>query len=410
MNIHSIFFKLNALFIVALAATILAGVMTVIQLDKRDQTELLVKSRLVMHTWRTEGVKPLDLIRELGLVEVKQPWRTDVLKQEIARRKSQKNMRHIRMGAVKIIPTRTYLYLWINTRNFTILLRQKQSRQKRLLMPILFFGGMVILLGMIYWLLRRSLLPIRKLEEDIRRYGEGETPRDDMFSQGQDEIARVGNAFYASARRTQQLIRSRQLFVRNIFHELNTPVTKGKILAELTEDPKTRSMLDSIFSRLVSLLRELAQMEQITSEDTELVTRPIRIVELIDQARDLLYMDDTIPTNVTDQMMEADFATMSVAFKNLIDNARKYGKNLMIQSTEKGIEFISDGDPLPHPLAYYIEPFASGEGHRTGEGFGLGLYIVDAIARKHRMHLTYRYREGKNIFALEYVSSRNDNL
>jgi len=400
MNIHSIFFKLNALFVVALLATVLAGVMTVKQLDKRDQNDLLVKSRLIMQTWRTERVKPGKLIGELGLIEVSPPWPQTVQRYLQAHHGPSPDLAQPPYRTVEVFAASGYLYLWIRTRQFDLLLREKQSRQSRLLVPILFFGGMVILLGMIYWLLRQSLLPIRRLEADIRRYGEGKAPDQEIFSGGQDEIARVGNAFYTSARRTRKLIRSRQLFVRNIFHELNTPVTKGKILAELTEDPRTRSMLDSIFSRLASLLRELAQMEQVTSDDTRIERRPVRIVELIDQARDLLYLDEPIPSNVTDQVMEADFALMSIAFKNLIDNALKHGKDLTIRYRNGAVEFISDGDPLQHPLSWYTEPFASGEG-RHGEGFGLGLYITKEIAEKHGMRLTYRHEEGHNIFALE---------
>ena len=209
----------------------------------------------------------------------------------------------------------------------------------------------------------------------------------------------MGNAFYASAHQTRRLIQSRQLFVRNIFHELNTPVTKGKILAELVEEPRTQSMLDSIFSRLASLLKELAQMEQITSQDTRLQLRPVRILDLVDQARDLLYLDEPIPVDITEEQMNADFPTMSIAFKNLIDNGRKYGRNLRIVSGKDGIAFISEGVPLAHPLSYYVEPFASGDTH-PGEGFGLGLYIVDQIVRKHGMTFQYRYENGMNIFAV----------
>jgi two-component system OmpR family sensor kinase len=128
-------------------------------------------------------------------------------------------------------------------------------------------------------------------------------------------------------------------------------------------------------------------------------TRPVRLIELIDQARDLLYLDQTIPTNIIDEMIEADFATMSIAFKNLIDNGRKYGKHLIIKHTENGVEFVSEGDPLTHPLSYYIEPFSAGD-TRSNKGFGLGLYIVNEIAVKHGMKLSYRHQEGKNIFAL----------
>ena len=158
-------------------------------------------------------------------------------------------------------------------------------------------------------------------------------------------------------------------------------------------------MLDSIFSRLASLLKELAQMEQITSHDTVLRTQPVRVIELIDQARDLLFLDEVIPTNITNEAIEADFATMSIVFKNLIDNGRKYGKNLTIVWRDEGMDFVSEGEPLTQPLPYYIEPFSAGD-TRTNEGFGLGLYIVNEIAKKHGMELRYQRWEGKNIFTL----------
>ena len=398
MNIHSIFFKLNVLFAIALVATLLAGTITVSHLLRRDRVELLTQSRLLIQEHRTTHTKPVDLIDEFNLIEIpKKAWHPILKVFKKHRKISSSNPR--RFGAAHVIRYGGYLHLWIHARHFKMVLRQRHSLGYKRVRALAMFAGMVILLGAMYVLLRRSLLPIRRLQRDIERYGEGGVPERERFSEGRDEIALVGNAFYTSAHRTQQLIQSRQMFVRNIFHELNTPVTKGKILAELVDEPKTQSMLDSIFSRLASLLKELAQMEQITSQDTALHTQPIRLVELIDQARDLLYLDQTIPTNITDETIEADFGTMSIAFKNLIDNAQKYGKNLTIKRTENGVEFASEGDPLTHPLSHYIEPFSAGD-TRSNKGFGLGLYIVNEIATKHGMELSYRHQEGKNIFAL----------
>ncbi len=399
MRFSSIFFKLNLFFAVALVATLLAGFLTVLHFAKRDQTEILTQSRLLIREYRASHTKPTALMQEFKMIEVpRKEWRPVL--EELKKTRKTPLARHHRLGAAHAIPYQGHLYLWIHARDFKILLRQQQGVWHKMFGALTVFGGMVLLLGLIYWLLRRSLLPIRRLQQDIVRYGEGHYPEEEIFSRNKDEIAQVGNAFYASAARSHRLIQSRQLFVRNIFHELNTPVTKGKILAELVEDPKTQSMLDSIFSRLASLLKELAQMEQITSQDTVLHTRPVRVIELVDQARDLLFMDEPVPGNITDEVIEADFATMSIAFKNLIDNGRKYGKNLTILHSRHGIEFVSDGEPLAHPLLYYVEPFSAGD-TRTNEGFGLGLYIVDEIAKKHGMRLTYRHENGHNIFALE---------
>jgi len=390
MRTHSLFFKLNLLFAVALIATLAAGISIALNMIKKEQTELLIKSRLLAREYRHRETVPLDLVRELGL-------RLVGSNPDIERYTTLHPKGHIRVA--RIIRHDGYLYLKVHNRHSDLLLRQEQSLYAKLIVPMMVLAGMVLLLVLMYLMLRRSLMPLHTLHSDILRYGDGiEIPRRTSL-EGHDEVSEVSNAFYASVEKIQRLGRSRELFVRNIFHELNTPVTKGKILAELVDDPKSKDMLESIFGRLASLLSELAQVEMITSQDIELHIQPIRIIELIDQARDLLYMDADIDTNITDETIMADFAMMSIVFKNLIDNAGKYGSDLYIRYDDTGISFITTGNPLKHPLAYYLEPFASDD-RSTKDGFGLGLYIVDEILKKHNLKLLYHYHDGKNIFAI----------
>ncbi len=404
MGMHSIFFKLNALFVVTLVATLLAGTITVSHLLRRDRVELLTQSRLLIREYRSTQAKPVDLIREFDLIEIpKRAWHP-VLKTFKKRRRALASHRR-RSGAAHVIRYGEHLYLWIHTRHFKTLLRQRHSLGYKRARALVMFGGLVLLLGVMYLLLRRSLLPIRRLQRDIVRYGEGIFPDQERFSEGQDEIAQVGNAFYASAHKVQQMDRSRRLFVRNIFHELNTPVTQGKLLAELSEDPHTRRTLDRIFSRLASLLQELAQMERIVSRDVVWETRPVRVVDLVDQACDLLFLDAPVPTEVGDTVLEVDFALMGLAFKNLIDNALKHGADCRVFVENGAVVFASKGEKLPHPLSWYTEPFAAGE-HSDGEGFGLGLYIVREIVEKHAMVLRYHYHDGENRFAIDYQQSK----
>jgi two-component system OmpR family sensor kinase len=266
---------------------------------------------------------------------------------------------------------------------------------------LVIFAGIVALLIVIYILLRKSLIPLRKLEEDIIRYGEGNL-KEYIYLPQKDEISSASNAFYRSIEKVNRLTKSRQLFMRNLFHELNTPVTKGKILAELVEEPQTHKMLDSIFTRLSVLLKELANVEKITSDSYKASLKPVRIVELIDEASDLLYLDAKIATNVTDEMIEADFSSMSIVFKNLIDNALKYGKNLEIIYSKNSISFVSEGEALEEDLSSYIEAFSKGKDSSSEKGFGLGLYIVNEIIKEHNMSFDYTYKDGKNIFTIAF--------
>ena len=143
-------------------------------------------------------------------------------------------------------------------------------------------------------------------------------------------------------------------------------------------------------------------MEKITSQSYTITKKPVPIVELIDQARDLLYLDDPIPTNVTSETVEADFATMSIVFKNLIDNGAKYGKNLKIIYEDNTLSFISEGKPLQEDLKHYTQAFSKGTMTESQKGFGLGLYIVNEILQKHKMQLVYKYTNGENWFRVNF--------
>jgi two-component system OmpR family sensor kinase len=256
-----------------------------------------------------------------------------------------------------------------------------------------------MLLAFIYLQLRRSLKPLGRLEADIRRYGEGKAlrPRPELTN-GNDEIARLARAFYEAEEKLRRLGDSRRLFLRNILHELNTPVTKGKLLAEISEEPRTREMLHSIFGRLTLLLEELARVERLAAATEALPLRPVRIVDLIDQARDRLYREEPIPYEGPDRAILADFASMAIVFKNLIDNGLKYGGDLRIRLRGDSLEFVSRGEALARELDWYLEPFSREES--GGEGFGLGLYIVREILRRQGMELGYRHENGTNLFVV----------
>lgn len=368
---------------------------------------MLFKTRLIVKEMRNTHEIPMALLEELDFKLIEGTLKKEVLKEarerrlrDIAIKKRiqipfQRFERH-----AKMLHYKGHNYILLRIRELHILLQNTHTVWSCCTPQMLVFLGMLILLVVMYVLLRKSLIPLKVLQEDIVKYGEGKeiSPR---YSDKKDEVSMASNAFYDSVKKLDRLRDSRQLFIRNLFHELNTPVTKGKILAEVVEERKTQEMLYSIFTRLSILLKELAQMEKITSQSFTVQLKPIRIKELIDEASDLLYLDDEIPTNITDEMIEADFSLMSIVFKNLIDNALKYGSDLNIQAIHNRILFRSVGEPLKHGLSHYTLAFSKGEELGADKGFGLGLYIVYEILSKHNMRLGYDYQNGTNEFSIE---------
>ncbi len=399
MNRHSVFFKLNILFIVALLATLIAGSSIVVHIGKKDRMDMLFKSRLIMKEHRIFRHTPTALFEEFHMTPIEGNEKQKILKDQpmFPRQDALLGKRS------HTLAYKGHMYLHIHTPHMNVLLRDDRTLWDRFYLPILAMLGTMILLITMYILLRKTLSPLRKLQDDIVRYGEGVLTHYALSSK-KDEIALVSNAFYKAASKSKRLTESRTLFIRNLFHELNTPVTKGKILTEIVDEPKTKTMLDSIFSRLASLLKELAQMEQITSENYALSPKPVRIIELIHEAADLLYLDEPLNTNVTTQMMKADFASMSIVFKNLIDNALKYGKNLEIIYDQDSLAFISEGVRLDGDFKAYLEAF-SPQHDGKDKGFGLGLYIVNEILSKHGMGFEYDYKEDKNRFTINFKNN-----
>jgi two-component system OmpR family sensor kinase len=404
MRKESILFKLNILFALALMATLVAGFLVFLHTIKTEHMDLFFKSRLIVKEMRILEKVPVDLIEEFNFRQIKGTEKRKILQHATQRggrslpREMQQRFNNFKKHR-KILTYKGHSYVYLKSRGIKILLEDKKSIWECCLEPVLVFLGMLILLIIMYVLLRKSLMPLKRLEKEIVKYGEGKKLEVKYLGK-KDEVSLASNAFYASVEKVEELRNSRQLFIRNIFHELNTPVTKGKILAELVDEPKTQNMLNSIFTRLSSLLRELAQMEKITSHSFSIDIKPVRVKELIDEASDLLYLDDPIVSNVTDEMMEVDFSSMSIVFKNLIDNAVKYGANLSIDYVENNIIFSSDGEPLDKALSHYTQAFSKGENVPTDKGFGLGLYIVNEILSKHKMGFLHSYNDGKNAFTI----------
>jgi two-component system OmpR family sensor kinase len=385
MKRESILLKLNTLFSIALMTTLISAWLIHQHLMKKEQREFFFQSRLLLKEIRTTKMIPYDLLEEFNFETIEGAERKNVLYYGIKHPKKR-----------LFITYQGGRYLHIKRRGIDLLLKGEDNRFEKQLIPLAIFGVTLTLLVMMYLLLRRSLTPLRDLKEDIRLYGEGKEVR---FApkEGGDEVSLVYNAFYRSIESLERLRGSRELLIRNLFHELNTPVTKGKLLVELVDDSKTKKMLDSIFSRLSILLRELAQIEQISSGSYAVNTRAIPIEALIDEAMDLLYIDTPLCYNPSPMMMQADFSLMRIVFKNLIDNAIKYGTQVEIITYEEEVHFINRAKPLNRPLEFYTQAFSRAN---EGEGFGLGLYIVQEILQRHGMVLDYRHEFDKNIFII----------
>lgn len=256
-----------------------------------------------------------------------------------------------------------------------------------------------------YMFTREKLKPLISLKEDMRNLSKGELKISTNI-EGKDEISQVAREFSNALKQLKELRNSRNLFLRNIMHELKTPITKGKLITDIYEDSERKFILIRVFQRLEYLLSEFAKIEELTSGKITLNKNKYHIIELIDQALDILLVEEhTIEIEDNANLeINADFELFSIALKNLIDNAIKYGydENPRIIIEKDHIEIINKGEKLTKNIEEYYKPF-NHDYETATTGLGLGLYISNNIVKIHNYYLEYDYKDGYHHFYIKII-------
>ncbi|HFU76279.1 MAG TPA: HAMP domain-containing histidine kinase [Arcobacter sp.] len=267
---------------------------------------------------------------------------------------------------------------------------------------IIVFIGLFLLLFFIYYYIYRTLKPIKQLKEKIIHLGD-EKIIIEPYIDKKDEISQLQNEFFKSAKKLQDIKESRNIFIRNIMHELKTPITKGKILVKLEPTQSNKEKMEMLFIRLESLIKEFASIEELLSTKKELVKKEYKLEDIIEEACDILMCDENNMIKEYENMkIKADFPLFIIAIKNLIDNGIKYSNNkeVIIKNKENRLIFENIGKSLDYPLENYYEPFFKGDDVTSNTSFGLGLYIVYHILSSHGMDLEYNHTNGINQFSI----------
>ena len=307
------------------------------------------------------------------------------------------------LGSSAILLYDKHHYLKIEHLDELKLLMDKEFQPYRYEVIKAVFAVVAVILLAAYIFVIYKIKPLRKLKRQIVKFANGELNGVQNVGNGKDEISEVSEAFYEAVCQIKALNDSRHLFLRNIMHELKTPITKGLIAAQMIEKSKNQERLISVFHKLENLINELAAIEQITSKIGLTNKTPCLMRDLIDEAIDIAMIEkEHVGISELDEVrVMVDFKLFSVAIKNMIDNGIKYStdKHVNIMVSKDHMKFITQGEKLKNDLDFYIQPFIKGEDAQ--KSFGLGLYIVSNILEAHGLKFGYEYKNGMNVFIFE---------
>lgn len=294
------------------------------------------------------------------------------------------------------------IYLFFEKFDTQILIKDLESQNlTNSFYTIFVFVSLLVVITILYINTLKKLLPLKELKDKVINFGDEKFDFELSNSSSKDEVTLLANEFKKSAQKLKNIKESRNIFIRNIMHELKTPITKGKFLLQLEKSDENIEKLKMVFNRLESLINEFATIEELISQNRVLEKKSYFLEDLLDNAKDILMIDDNCVKNSYENIkLNVNFKLFSIAIKNLIDNAIKYSndKKVEVLTQNEDILFVNSGKKLEGDFEKYLEPFYS---KSSNESFGLGLYIVFNILKANGYNLLYKYEDGKNIFIVK---------
>jgi len=260
----------------------------------------------------------------------------------------------------------------------------------------------------------RITRPLKALQQAARKVGAGDTP-DRLDEAGPTELATVAHAFNQMNADLAQLDQDRALILAGISHDLRTPLTRLRMGIEMAADESLREGMTADVEEMDKTIGQFLDFARSEGgEAPRFVDVAALLAELATQYRrrgfrvELAAAVAAAPAPPLPSPLPVRPQALRRAVSNLIDNALRHAGAespvdlaLSLEAGETAIEVRDSGPGIP---AEHIErmkrPFARLEVARSNAtGAGLGLAIVDRIARSHNGRLELLPRESGGLVA-----------
>jgi len=280
----------------------------------------------------------------------------------------------------------------------------------------------MLLLALLSLLLSRYLTaPLQKLGVAAEELAEGRFDARALARIGRrrDEIGQLSRRFQSMADRVQSLLNSQNQLMRDISHELRSPLARLRIgLAlgskqGLAADDPLWNRLDRECSRLDSLIGDILTLSRLDARD--MPAAPFRLDELVSAAvEDARFAADTQTLEIhgtTGCELHGWADQLSSALDNLLRNALRFSPehghitvNLDADALGCSVVITDQGPGVPDEwLARLGEPFARVPGQPADSGHGLGLAIARRAVVRHGGTLTFTCGDHGGLRACLYL-------
>ena len=287
-----------------------------------------------------------------------------------------------------------------------------QETKESFLLRSVIATTIIILLSSVctYFLTKKALTPLQKLTSEVSQIQAQNLSTQLPVPNSKDEIAQLTSSFNEMLTRLDNAFSTQKQFSANAAHELRTPLAVLQTNLEVFEKKQKPEMIEyrQLFTMIKEQTARLSQLVGTLLDMTNLKSVPrtdqVSLEELVDEvfcdldpiaekAGISIHFNDSsnqdLHTDVT-----GSYVLLYRAVYNLVENAIKYNRpngSVTVSVKEKnGQAMILVKDTgigiSPENQKKIFDPFFRVDKSRSRAmgGAGLGLALVDSIAKEHR--------------------------
>ena len=273
---------------------------------------------------------------------------------------------------------------------------------------ILLLSFAILIIIVLYFFIRWLLRPVKVLKEGVDQVSAGNL-NIEMPVRSTDELGQLAVSFNSMTSRIGDMITSRDQLLRDVSHELRSPLTRIKVGMELVEDSKVKQGILDDIAEVNMMISELLETDRLNSRFGKLKVEKTNIFRLINVViKEFGSMKPGIKfENFPDDLeLDLDKERVLILFRNILSNALRYsddnGDPVRIKC-EKGknevvIDVCDSGIGIPEDeLINIFEPFYRVDKSRSREtgGYGLGMSLSKKIMDAHKGQIFVKSFPGK---------------
>jgi heavy metal sensor kinase len=284
-------------------------------------------------------------------------------------------------------------------------LQDREDALHSLLAQLLVVGPLALVAATVlgYFVAAGALRPVEVMRKRAEQVSSEHPGRRLPVPEAHDEIQALGETLNAMLTRLEAGLARERRFVADASHELRTPLSLLRTELELAlRRPRSRAELEEAVrsaaaeaDRLARLAEDLLVLAQLDEGVLALRREPVAPRELLERvagrfgARAKAAGRGLAVDADGGRPVSVDRARLEQALGNLVDNALRHGGGTvwLTAGSDGQAATLSVGDEgegfPPNFLPHALERFTRADLARTGGAAGLGLAIVDAIARAH---------------------------